>query len=157
MWGGRVEAPIDPLLYTQHCHGNFTCPCVWPSERFTDELTWRLRLGALSPQMHSESVAEPGPHPTALSGLGGVTQTGHLWDLGPLARMLLNMETIACPLLAWPPPAPPMARAPGGTWKIGARWYDSRATDVGSGRPFPLVQGRIMASLRCPCPNPRTL
>lgn len=68
-------------------------------------------MGALSPQTHSQSVAEPEPHLTVLSSLGGVTQTGHMWDLGPVSGMLLNMETVACPSPVWLPPAPSSAQS----------------------------------------------
>lgn len=107
MWGGTVEALIESLLYTQRCPRKFMCHCMWSSECFTGERTWRLRQGALSPQRHSGSGAEPNPHLTLLSGLRGVTQTGHLWGLEPLTGMLLNMETVACPLpVGLPQPLP---------------------------------------------------
>ena len=68
--------------------------------------------------------------------------------------MLLNLETVACPLPVWPPPASSSVLSSRTDAEERCLLMDSTATNVELGRPFPICGGRIMASRRCPCPNP---
>ena len=127
----RAVVIVNPTSMSQVC-GVGVLKQGWSPFCIPNTVTGTSHVGACGPQNASQtskcanvepqtgsalreicgrSVAEPHPHLTVLSGLGGVTQTGRVWDLGPLTGVLLNVETVACPLPVWLPPASSSAQS----------------------------------------------